>query len=153
MKAPPQKRIAVIRVESVETQDQVSEPQGPKGIMEELRFIPSAVSEPRLALHMCDNKCNKEGFKFYQFAAALVEDGGASHTINLCKSCYSEMRMKRGERKVTAARWREMIEQKAFRGELWLTFGMEHLVRRMWEHLTIKKSVARSVLVDVEKER
>ena len=35
------------------------------------------------------------------------------------------MRMKRGERKVTAAEWREMIEQKAFRGKLSVTFGME----------------------------
>ena len=86
-------------LESAETQDYVSEPQGLEGIddeeMEELSFIPSAVSEPRLALHICDNKCNKEGFKFYQLAAIVVDEGGAAHTINQCKQCFHEVRMKR----------------------------------------------------------
>ena len=95
---------------------------------------------------MCDNKCNKEGFKFYQLAAIVVEDGGAAHTINLCKPSYNEMRMKRGDRKVTAARWRE-------RGKLWVTFGMEQTVQRIWEHFTMKKGWARTVLAVAERER
>ena len=41
--------------------------------------------------------------------------------------------------------WREMIEQKVFR-------GMERYVRRMWERFTLKKTWARSVLADVDKE-
>ena len=98
VKAPPQKRRAVIRVESAETQDYASETQE----MEEFSFFPSAVNEPRWAVHMCDNKCNKEGNKFYQLAAIVVE-GGAAHTINQRKQCYNVMRMKRGERKVTAS--------------------------------------------------
>ena len=48
VKPPPQTRRTVIRAESVETQDYVSEPQGLEGIgdeeMEELSFIPSAAS-------------------------------------------------------------------------------------------------------------
>ena len=80
-KRRPQKRRAVIRVESAETQDYVSESQGLEEIddeeMEEMSLIPSAVSAPRWALHMCDNKCNTEGFKFYQPVAIVVEDGGA----------------------------------------------------------------------------
>ena len=28
------------------------------------------------------------------------------HAINLCKQCYNVRRLKRGERKVTASRWR-----------------------------------------------
>ena len=62
-KAPPQKRRAVIRVESAEAQDCVSAPALTRGMeqkmeaedekdMEELSFVPSAVSEPRWALHM-----------------------------------------------------------------------------------------------------
>ena len=47
--------------ESVERQDHVSEPQcieeENEEEMEELSFLPSAVSEPRWALHICDNKC------------------------------------------------------------------------------------------------
>ena len=58
--------------------------QNPKGLkrerdeeeMEELSFIPRAVSEPRLALQICDNTCTKEGFKFFQIAAIVVEGGG-----------------------------------------------------------------------------
>ena len=120
VKAPPQKRRTMIRVESKEVQDYVSEQQGHEEIdvqeMEELSFIPSAVSEPRWALHMSDNKCCKEAFKFYQLTVF------AAHTINLCEQCYNVMRLKRGERKVTASRWRDMIEQKAFRGKLWVAF-------------------------------
>ena len=101
--APPQKRRAVIRVEAAKTQEYVSEPQGLEEIddeeMEELSFILSAVSEPRWALHMCENKCSREGFTFCQLAAVVTEEGGAAHTINLCKQCYSVMRLKR-ERKV-----------------------------------------------------
>ena len=51
----------------------------------------------------------------------VTAERGAARTINLCR------------RKVTASKCREEIEQKAFRGQLWV-------VRRMWEHSTIKKS-------------
>ena len=65
--APPQKRIAVLRVESAETQDCVSAPQWieeeNEEEVEELSFVPSAVSEPRWALHMCDNKCWRRGLQ------------------------------------------------------------------------------------------
>ena len=105
--------------------------------IEEPSFIPSAVREPRWALHMCDNDCNKEGFKFHQLAAIVVKGGGtAAHTINLCKKYYHEMRMKRCEREMTASGWRVMIEQKAFRGQLW-----SHLCEEYRGHFTITKSV------------
>ena len=55
-KAPPQKRTAVTRVESADTQDYLSGQQGLEELgqeeIEELSFVPSAVSEPQLALHM-----------------------------------------------------------------------------------------------------
>ena len=47
--------------------------------------------------------------------------------------------LKRCERKVTASRWREMIEQKVFRGKLWVAFGMERCVRRMCEHFCFQQ--------------
>ena len=52
-----------------------------------------------------------------------------------------------------AVRWRKVIEQKTFQGTLWVTFGMEQLVRGVWEQFTIKKAWARSDSVDAEKER
>ena len=57
---------------------------------EELSFIRSAVSEPRWTLHMCDNKCRQEGFKFCLLVAIVTEEGGKACTINLCMQCYSE---------------------------------------------------------------
>ena len=155
--APPQKRSAVVRTESAEAQEYVSEPQGfeekDEEEMEELSFVPSAVSEPRWALHICDNKCNKEGYKFHQLAAVVTEEGGGkAHTIILCKQCFWERRLKQGEQAATAARWREIVEQKAFRGKLWVAFGMAQHVRRMWGHFTFKKAWTRSVLSDADKE-
>ena len=32
-----------------------------------------------------------------------------------------------------------MIEQKVFRGKLWVAFGMERCVRRMWEHFCFQQ--------------
>ena len=74
-KAPPQKRRAVTRVESADTQDDVSAPwwieEENDEEMEELSFIPSAVSEK---LHICDDKSREEGFKFYQLVATVTEE-------------------------------------------------------------------------------
>ena len=83
----------------------------------------------------------KEGVTFHQLVAIVTEEGGAAHTINLIKICYNDWRLERGEQEVTASKWREMIEQKANRRKLWATFDMEHLVRRMWERFTLKKSL------------
>ena len=33
---------------------------------------------------------------------------------------------------MTASKWREMVEQKVFRGKLWAASGMEQLVRKMF---------------------
>ena len=97
-KAHRQRRRAVTRVESAETQDYVSAPpltscmeqtMEDEEEMEELSFVPSAVSEPRWALHICDNKCREKGFTFFQVAAVVSQEGGAAHTINLCKQCYN----------------------------------------------------------------
>ena len=54
---------------------------------------------------------------------------------------------------MTASKWREMVEQKAFRGKLWAAFGMEQLARKMWERFTIDMALSRSVSADEEKER
>ena len=89
--------------------------------MEELSFVPSAVREPRWTLHMCDSQCGEEGFEFFETAAFATE-----HAINLCKQCYNVRRVKEGEEEVTGSKWRALVEQEAFRGKLWATFGMEH---------------------------
>ena len=63
--------------------------------MVELSFIPSAVSgsaawrEPLRAKNMCEKKCNKEGLKFHDIAAILVEDDAKPPSMNLCLNCYN----------------------------------------------------------------
>ena len=109
--------------------------------VEELSFILGAASEPRWPCTCATTNAIKVS-SFHQLAAIVVEDGGAAHTINVCKHGYNLMRMKRGERKVSASRWREIIEQKNFRGKLWVASGMEQFMRRMWEHFTIKHAWA-----------
>ena len=64
-----------MRVESAETQDSVSEPQWVEEEneeeMEELSFIPSAVSEPRWAWHTCD-RVEKKAFNFCQLVGVTM---------------------------------------------------------------------------------
>ena len=76
--------------ETQDTQDYISRQQRLEEIdteeMEELRCISNAVSEPRCALHMCDNKCSKESYKFYQLAAMVTEGGGKARTNQLVQA-------------------------------------------------------------------
>ena len=104
----------------------------------ELGFVPSAVIEPQRAFHLCDRKWREESFMVFQLAAVVTEEGGTAHTINLCKQCYNERRLKQGERPVKSAQWREMMGRKALCGKLWKAFGMEQYFRRVWEHFTVK---------------
>ena len=39
--------------------------------MQWLTFVPSAVSEPRWALHRCDNQRGAKGFQFFEIAACV----------------------------------------------------------------------------------
>ena len=77
--------------------------------MEELSFVPSAVSDTagwHKARFMCDKRCKREGFKFYDITPFSVEDEGRPHTVNLCKNCYNLRVAERNEPEVTHARWR-----------------------------------------------
>ena len=91
VKAPPQKRRAVARAESVETQDYVAAPPltscleqkieaEDQKTMEEVSFVPSAVREPRWVLDMFDDKCTTKGFKFFEIAAVVSEKREACRT-------------------------------------------------------------------------
>ena len=101
------KRRAVIRVESEETQHYVPERRCYVDIcqeeVEEIGFVPSALIEPLGAIHWCNNQCSAHGFKIHQIAAMVTEEGGEAHTINLCKFCYNERRVRQGEQPAKAA--------------------------------------------------
>ena len=76
-KCSPKKRRAVIRVESEETQDCVLERRSYGDVsqeeVEEVGFVPSALSEPRGVVHWCDNQCSEDGFRFNQIGAMVRE--------------------------------------------------------------------------------
>ena len=112
--------------------------------VEVMGFVPSAENEPLCALHLCDNGCMEQGFKYFQIAAIVSEEGGAVHTFNVCTHCYKERRVKRGEQPVKAAQWREMMEQEAHRDKLWKVFGTEQFMRGMGDALRRQKSMDQS---------
>ena len=74
--------------------------------MEEIGFVPSAVSESREAAHWCDNQCSERGFRFNQIGAMVTEEGGEAHTIN-CKRCYNERLARQDKQPEKAAEWRD----------------------------------------------
>ena len=58
----------------------------------------------------------KKGFKFFEIAA-VVSEGGAAHTIDLCKKRHNERRLKQGEEEVAASKWRALVKQKGSYGQ------------------------------------
>ena len=77
------KRRTMIRVGSEETQDYVRQKftfeDFSQEDVNEISFMPSASSEPRGAIHWCDNQCSEQGF----IAAMVTEESGEAHTINV----------------------------------------------------------------------
>ena len=73
VKASLQKRRAVIRVESGETQDHVSAPRLTNRMEQRMEAEKRGINRGV----MRHPECN-----FYQIAAIVAEDGGAAHTIN-----------------------------------------------------------------------
>ena len=83
--------------------------------MEELSFVPTAVSEPCLALHMCDNKC-----------------------LRNCGYC---VRKKKEVAEVNDVKWMAMIEQKASRGSYGHLLGSGTILVKVVGHSAIEKAI------------
>ena len=79
-------------------------------------------------------RCGAKGFKFFPVAAVVVEEEAQRTRSTFAGSATTdERRVKRGEAEVAATKWRALIEQNASRGKLWAAFGVEQLLRRMWD--------------------
>ena len=50
---------------------------------DEIGFVPSALSEPRGAIHWCDNRCIEKALRYMQIAPMVTEGGGEARTINV----------------------------------------------------------------------
>ena len=151
----------MIRVESAKTQEYVSafplaicmkQKNGGGEEMDELSFVPSAVSDPRWALHMWNNKCREKGFQFFQIAAIVSKERDAAHTLNLCWTCHTERRLKQGEEDVAACR--ALVERKVFSREVTGTFWYGTILAQdvgTFHHQ--KKAWTRSVLAGADTAR
>ena len=65
----------------------------------------------RWASHMCD-KCSAKRVKFCELAAIVTEEGGATHTTNLCRNRCDKRRSEQGQANVDGVGWKELIKQK-----------------------------------------
>ena len=72
--------------------------------------------------------------------------------INLCRSCCDKRRLEQGEAKVNGVAWKEMIKRKAFRGKLLAAFGVDDLLRKMWERIQSPESVGHNAVGGSNKE-
>ena len=119
--------------------------------MEEIGSVPSALSEPRGAVHCCDNQCSQHAFRFNRIGAMVTEEGGEAHTISASGAATkgssgkasSRRRRRNGER---------LSSVKLFVANCGRFFGMEQFMRGMWRILHHQKSLARTVSADAAKE-
>ena len=144
----------VIRVESEETQDYVCEMLtiSPEEA-EELAFVPGALSEPRGAIHFCDNRCSEEAVRYRQFASTVVEEDGEARTVNLCLQCHNGRRAQQGESRLNLWQWRAVVETKAHGGIIWRIMGNERFARGIWEYFTLKRAEAKNIRDDAARGR
>ena len=107
----------VIRVESEETQDHVREAMHlSQEQVEEISFVPSAISISPKPMFRCDNRCSEKTLSFWQTASVVIKDGEESYTTNVCQQCYNKTLVTRGDKPLTKWQWYEILEKKAHRG-------------------------------------
>ena len=101
--------------------------------MEEMGFVPKAVSEPAgcreplRVKHMCDKKCNEEGFNFCDLAAIVADADDKPHTIHFCRNCYHCRLTERGEPNINQCSLEKMIRHETSRDRLWAAWAKQLL--------------------------
>ena len=127
------KKRRVIRVGSEETQDCVRERLAHAVVSQEdadeIGSVPSALSEPRGAVHWCDNRCSEKALGHTQTASMVTEEVGEARTNNMCRPCNKELPVRLGKKALKVAEWREVVERKVHRGRLWKFFVSEQFLR------------------------
>ena len=96
IKSPKRK---IIRAESEETQDYARKAKDTdQEEVEELSFVPSAISVPRKLTFRCDNQCSEKTLSFWQLASVVIQEGEESYTTNLYQKCYNDFLKVQGEK-------------------------------------------------------
>ena len=112
--------------------------------MEELSFVPSAISVPQKMIFRCDNQCSEKTLSLWQFSSVVMREGEESDTANMCQMCHNDSVKAKGEKTLTNWPWREFPEQKAHRGRLWRMMGKEQYVRVERTHRGRRSSAAQT---------
>ena len=91
----------------------------------------------------CAPRGAREGFKFFDITAILVEDEGRPRTTNCCRN-FSFLRLaETNEPEVTHARWKTMIGEKTSRGKRSACLKAKRFENRMWERFAGNRLRAR----------
>ena len=123
----------VVRVEFEETHDYVRESLNLSlEEAEEMSFVPSAISIPRVPMFWCHNRCSDKALRFWHFASVVVEDCEEVHTVNLCQQCYNESLTAKGLALLKNWQWKAVVEKKAHHGRLWRMLGEDQYTQGMW---------------------
>ena len=102
-----------IRAESEETQDYVKEAKDlNQDEIEEISFVPSAISVPQKPLFRCDNGCSEKTLSSWQFASVAIKEGEESDTTNLWQQCYNESLVAGGDKPLTNWQCDEFVEKR-----------------------------------------
>ena len=83
----------------------------------------------------------------------MVNEGDEAYTTNLCQMCFNKLQAK-GEKPPTSVKWRQVVEKKAYQGNMWKIIGKEPYLRGLWEHFSCERSKAKKYrqLADEEKQ-
>ena len=84
----------------------------------------------------------------------MVNEGDEANTTNLCQKCYNKHLQAKGEKPLSNVQWRQVVENKAYRGRMWKMMEKEPYLCGMWEHFSCERSKAKKVrqLADEEKQ-
>ena len=98
--------------------------------------LPSAVNVPLKPLFRGDNQCSEKTLSCWQLVSVVLNEGGESYTINLCQKCFNKHLQAKGEKPLSNVRWRQVVEEKAYRGRMWKMMEKEPYLRGMWEYFS-----------------
>ena len=66
--------------------------------MEELSFVPGAVSVPQKMMFRCDKQCSDKTLSCWQLASVVIKEGEESYMTNLCQRCFNFCLRAKGEK-------------------------------------------------------
>ena len=117
-----------------------NEPVASAQFLEERTFVPSAVSVPLKPLFRCENQCSEKTLSYWQLASVVLNEGDEAYMTNLNRKCFKKHLQAKKVMPLSSAQWRQVVEQRAFRGRMWTVMEKEPYLRGMWEYFLQERS-------------